>query len=198
MSVLSNVTLLNYLLEGRIKIDPLPRFESDYSFDPCSVQLHMDDIVQEPKEDLKLAFDLSQIGQLSKTIDLIFEEIKIRDSGYVLEPGKLILANTKETICFPPPSKNGDRILAGRIEGRSSFARTGLLVHFTAPTIHSGFKGKITLELLNHGPMPLLLKPGLSICQLIVETVRGVPLLGNPSQFQNQNTPSGTNNIDNN
>jgi dCTP deaminase len=201
MSVLSNTTLRDYLYAGRIVIDPRPRLDtdSDSPYDACSVQLHMAATIQEPKKDLKLSFDLSQKpGALNTTLDQIWEKFEIRDSGYVLEPGKFILAQTQETISFPPHNSDSGnkKVLAGRIEGRSSFARTGLLVHFTAPTIHSGFKGTITLELLNHGPMPLILKPGLAICQLIVETVRGLPTLDFPSQFQNQNTPSGTGNTE--
>ncbi len=198
MSVLSNTTIRDYLYAGRITIDPPPQLDKGETspYDACSVQLHMDAKIQEPKKGLKLSFDLSQQpGALNTTIDQIWETFEIRESGYVLEPGKFILAQTQETIGFPQhDGGSGSKVLAGRIEGRSSFARTGLLVHFTAPTIHSGFRGTITLELLNHGPMPLILKPGLAICQLIVETVRGLPTLDVPSQYQNQNTPSGTEN----
>ena len=60
----------------------------------------------------------------------------------------------------------------------------------TAPTIHAGFAGTITLELINLGPIPILLYPGSPICQLIVEQVLGVPFR-NDSQFQNQNRAGG-------
>ncbi|HTN02940.1 MAG TPA: hypothetical protein VL132_13730, partial [Planctomycetaceae bacterium] len=66
----------------------------------------------------------------------------------------------------------------------------GLLVHFTAPTIHAGFSGIVTLELINLGPLPVLLYPGAPICQLIVEEVSGVPFR-NDSQFQSQARPGG-------
>ncbi len=194
MSVLSNTTIRDYLYSGRITIDPPPQFseEGDNSpYDACSVQLHMDNKIQEPAPGLKLAFDLSQPGKkLNETIDSVCNEIVIPRTGYVLDPGNFILAQTREEIGFP--QHGGGKALAGRIEGRSSFARTGLLVHFTAPTIHYGYKGTITLELLNHGPMPLILKPGLAICQLIIETVRGLPAIDFPSQFQGQQKPSGT------
>lgn len=64
------------------------------------------------------------------------------------------------------------------------------MVHFTAPTIHAGFKGTITLEIINLGPLSLVLTPELRICQLIVETVEGEPLPAR-SQFHGQETPSG-------
>ncbi len=82
-------------------------------------------------------------------------------------------------------------MLAARVEGRSSFARCGLLVHFTAPTIHAGFNGRITLELINLGSIPILLYPEAYICQLIIEQVVGTPLK-NDSQFQGQTKPSGS------
>lgn len=66
----------------------------------------------------------------------------------------------------------------------------GLLVHFTAPTIHSGFADTITLELINLGPFSITLYPRAPICQLIVEAVKGVPLR-NDSQFQGQRAPGG-------
>jgi dCTP deaminase len=80
--------------------------------------------------------------------------------------------------------------LAARVEGKSSYARCGLLVHFTAPTIHAGYAGTITLELINFGPIPIALYPGAPICQLIIEQVHGIPFR-NDSQFQNQSHPSG-------
>jgi dCTP deaminase len=77
------------------------------------------------------------------------------------------------------------------VEGKSSYARCGLLVHFTAPTIHAGFSGTITLELINFGPLKIELYPDMPICQLIVEQVSGMPFR-NDSQFQGQSRPGGT------
>jgi dCTP deaminase len=81
--------------------------------------------------------------------------------------------------------------LAARVEGRSSFARTGLLVHFTAPTIHTAFEGHITLEIINLGWAPVVLWPNMRICQLIVETVDG-DIAMSESQFRGQSKISGT------
>ena len=80
--------------------------------------------------------------------------------------------------------------LAARIEGKSSRARFGLLVHFTAPTIHAGWSGRITLEIMCLGKNPLKLYPGLPICQLIIEEVAGTPT-ESESQFQGQEHPTG-------
>lgn len=81
--------------------------------------------------------------------------------------------------------------LAARVEGKSSYSGCGLLVHFTAPTVHAGFAGTITLELINLGPLDISLYPSMPICQLIVEQVDGIPFR-NDSQFQGQSKPGGS------
>ena len=50
--------------------------------------------------------------------------------------------------------------LMGLIEGRSSWARTGISVHLAAPKIDPGFDGSITLEMTNHGKVPVELTAG--------------------------------------
>ncbi len=111
------------------------------------------------------------------------------EDKYTLPRRKFILAKTLEHVAFHV-QENGPT-LAARIEGRSSYARCGLLVHFTAPTIHAGFSGTITLEITNLGAAGITLVAGVPICQLIIEEVRGTPF-GNESQFQGQTTPGGT------
>jgi dCTP deaminase len=108
---------------------------------------------------------------------------------FSLEPQAFILGKTKEFVDFP--LAEGDSVsYAARVEGRSSLARCGLVVHLTAPTIHAGFRGTITLEIANLGPMPIILRPGMNICQLIIEEVSGTPQL-TQSQFRGQTTTTG-------
>ena len=106
----------------------------------------------------------------------------------MLERNRFVLGRTRERVELP--IQPGSPALAARIEGRSSYARCGLLVHFTAPTIHSGFAGNITLELVNLGPYPILLYAGAYVCQLIVEEVIGEPFR-NVGQFHGQTRPGG-------
>jgi len=111
--------------------------------------------------------------------------------GWPIEPGKFYLGWTLERIQLPHRSR-----LAARVEGKSSLARLGLGVHVTAPTIHAGFGSTdidpdflgspIQLEIWNTGPLPVLLKPGLRICQLIFEHVDGTPEQGYTGQFATQ------------
>ncbi len=122
MSVLSNTVIKEYLEFGRVVIDPTPDL-GDSPCDPCPVKLHIGDTIQVPKKELKLAFDLSQTG------GKLAETFKIPESGYILKPGKFCLAQMRERISFPKLSDtllNPAKALAGKIEGRSTFARTGL------------------------------------------------------------------------
>ncbi len=106
------------------------------------------------------------------------------DQPLVLAPGRFILARTHERVGLPL-FEDADKSLAARIEGKSSYARCGLLVHFTAPTIHAGFEGAITLEIMNLGTYSISLRGQMSICQLIIKEVRGVPFRKD-SQFHGQ------------
>jgi dCTP deaminase len=102
-------------------------------------------------------------------------------AGFELPRKELILAWTREYINIPTDAK-----LAARVEGKSSLARLGIAVHLTAPTIHAGFKGRVRLEIVNHGPLPIILKPGMRICQLIFEMTHGTPEGGYKGQFLGQ------------
>ena len=134
---------------------------------------------------------------MATTLETLYEKVEIQPQGYVLDtPNRLVLGITRETVKLPLPYDIDPAVsgcLAARVEGKSSLARLGLLVHFTAPTIHAGFEGHITLEIMNLGPSRINLTPGLAICQLILEEVDGVPgSASTPSQFAGQTDPAGT------
>jgi dCTP deaminase len=80
-----------------------------------------------------------------------------------LHPSQFVLGATLEYLRFP-----GD--LAADVVGRSSWGRVGLLVA-TAVMIHPGYRGTLTLELVNHGDGPIALYPGSRIAQLVVHPV---------------------------
>lgn len=110
-----------------------------------------------------------------------------KDGSVIIAPGEFLLNMTHEKIQLPIEAR-----LAARVEGRSQLARLGLGVHMTAPTIHAGFRGHITLEITNQGKLPLKLRPGLRICQLIFEQVFGTPTQEMTGIFQDQHAPSGS------
>jgi len=80
---------------------------------------------------------------------------------FVLHPGEFALGSTFETISLGVQ-------LAGRLEGKSSLGRLGLLIHSTAGFIDPGFSGHVTLELSNVATLPITLWPGMKIGQLCV------------------------------
>lgn len=96
-----------------------------------------------------------------------------------LRPGQFALSYTLERVELPLN-------LAARVEGKSSFARFGLSIHQTAPTIHANFRGNIRLEISNAGPFFCRLTPGMPICQLIFEELKTPSVSPLRSRFQNQ------------
>jgi dCTP deaminase len=131
-------------------------------------------------------YDLSKEGD-SALAELLARNSKriiiTEDQPFPLKRNTFVLARTLETVKLPLD-------LAARIEGKSSRARCGVLVHFTAPTVHPGWQGPLTLEMINLGPAEFMLRPGMPIAQLILEQVYGTPV-ENESQFQGQTTPEG-------
>jgi dCTP deaminase len=81
------------------------------------------------------------------------------EDPFVLHPGEFVLGSTLEVVTLPDD-------LAGRLEGKSSLGRLGLLTHSTAGFIDPGFTGHITLELSNVANLPIMLWPGMKIGQL--------------------------------
>ena len=160
----------------------------DCPFQASAVDLRLGDEISYFNEGLPLDIDLRG-GSFARLFGPNSSRTKITsEQPFVLRPNRLVLGKTLERIELPIGADG--YCLAARIEGKSSYARCGLLVHCTAPTIHAGFAGTITLELYNLGPFSISLYPGSYICQLIVETVKGVPYR-NDSQFQGQYAPGG-------
>jgi len=103
---------------------------------------------------------LADKGNLQRCIEAYTRRVRIGpNQPFYLHPGEFVLASTLEFIKVPSD-------LAGRIEGRSSWGRVGLLVHATAGFVDPGFCGVLTFELLNAGKLPIALKPGLRIGQI--------------------------------
>lgn len=80
--------------------------------------------------------------------------------------GELALAVTLESVTIPDD-------LVGWLDGRSSLARLGLMVHVTAHRIDPGWQGRIVLEFYNSGKLPLALRPGMLIGALSFEPLSG-------------------------
>jgi dCTP deaminase len=84
---------------------------------------------------------------------------EVGDKAFMLHPGEFVLGSTLETIEIA-------NHLVARLEGKSSLARLGLVIHSTAGYIDPGFKGTITLEFSNVATLPIAIYPGMKIGQL--------------------------------
>lgn len=116
--------------------------------------------------------------------------VDIKPEGYSVLPGEFLLASTSEEIYVS--SK-----FAARVEGKSSLGRLGLMVHVTAGFIDPGFRGKITLEIVNLSREPVKITAGQKVCQLTflhmdkrVARPYGTRGLGSRYQGQTKVTPS--------
>jgi dCTP deaminase len=164
------------LSRSQIVIDPQPAVEA---YSSTSVDLTLDPHITEFRADLsddpvETIIDPSHKNFVAeRTLAKITKQVTINQSGYLLIPDKLVLGWTVERLELPIHSR-----LAARVEGKSSLARLGLGVHITAPTIHSGFGNPIRLEIINHGVVPIRLRVGMRICQLIFEVTFGTAQKG--------------------
>ena len=96
---------------------------------------------------------------------IMSDEIHIKDGdAFFLHPGELALAVTYESVTLPAD-------IVGWLDGRSSLARLGLMVHVTAHRIDPGWSGQIVLEFYNSGKLPLALRPKMKIAALNFETM---------------------------
>lgn len=194
--VLSDEGIKKALVAGEIEIDPLP-IADQYSTSAVDIFLGGADTFRAwnlPKfkvPGVQVTLDLSQqkYGLTAQEFSIPIEPDKegcIVLPPYRIEP-QVMLCQTRERIHLKPESK-----IAARVEGRSSLARLGLMVHLTAPIIHSGFNATITLEMMNHGPFYLKLVPFKTpICQFIFERLETPAAMAINTDFQGQTSPLG-------
>jgi dCTP deaminase len=117
-----------------------------------------------------VAFPFIDVGMGAGTFAMsedVMSEIEIADTeSFFLHPGEMALGITIEHVSLADD-------IVGCLDGRSSLARLGLLVHVTAHTIDPGWDGRITLEFVNIGRLPLALRPGMRICAISFEPLSG-------------------------
>jgi dCTP deaminase len=179
--VLSDRTIKLEIAKGRIVIDPIDPDD----IQPSSVDLHLGADFQVFRNSRLPYIDPSreQPGLTEAVIASVSEP-------FVLHPGEFALGTTTERIALPED-------VVGRLEGKSSLGRLGLLIHSTAGYVDPGWDGKLTLELSNVANLPIVLTPGMKIGQIsfsemttAVDRPYGHPDLGSKYQGQDQATPS--------
>jgi dCTP deaminase len=160
---LSDVDIRRYVAEGLIQFDPAP---AENQIGAMSVDLQLGNHFRVFTPGKASFVDLAPPeGGVAEDIDELMSHIEVADGQpFYLHPGEFALGITVQKIVLPND-------IAGRLDGRSSLARLGLMVHATAHTIDPGWNGRITLEFFNCGRLPLALRPGMRICALSFETL---------------------------
>ena len=143
--------------------EPERPFSPETQVQPCSIDLRLDRcswVTRVPL--LGRSIDLRQPGAGEADMMRSLSGSCIRDGeGFTLRPGEMVLARTFEKFTIP----NG---YGGKLEGRSSFARLGLSIHCTGDFINPRWRGRMPLQLVNHGKVPIILTPYIQISQLLV------------------------------
>ena len=169
------------LADGRVVLDP---FDPSL-IQPSSIDVRLDRVFR--------VFNNSRYTHIdpAQQQDELTELVEVADGDpFVLHPGEFVLGATLERLDLPDD-------LAGRLEGKSSLGRLGLLTHSTAGFIDPGFGGHITLELSNVANLPITLWPEMKIGQLCLfrlsspaESPYGSTSIGSKYQGQRGPTPS--------
>ncbi len=179
--ILSDATIRAEIASGRIVVDP---FDDDM-VQPSSIDVRLDDrflvFRSHTRAVIDVKKDLTDLTEMTTATD---------EEPFILHPGEFVLGSTSERVSLPAD-------IVGRIEGKSSLGRLGLLIHTTAGFVDAGFEGYLTLELSNVATLPITLYPGMKIGQIsflrmdrAAETPYGSDSLGSKYSGQVGPTPS--------
>lgn len=154
--ILTRDVILREIAAGRIRIEP---FLED-QVGPASIDLHLGDeirVMEGPPDVIQVTEDADY-----RTVT----KVRPLNGPYVLKPGETIHGITRERLRFP-----GD--IAGWLEGRSRFARLGLMIHVTSGFVAPGADSRQVLEMSNVAGRPLAIHAGVRICQIVLQRCEG-------------------------
>ncbi len=143
--IVSDYTMRELLKKGELVIEPL----EDYQIQPASIDLRLGNHFLKVDENT----------EESITLDSEIRYIEIEKDEIIIPPNSFLLATTMEYVKLP-------NNITAFVEGRSSIGRIGLFIQ-NAGWVDPGFEGKITLELYNANRLPIRLKSGRRICQIV-------------------------------
>lgn len=156
MAVLTRDAILAELEAGSLVVEPL----SPDQIGPASIDLTLGDeirVIETGPEPIAIAED-TDYRDYTRRQQL--------DGGFVLRSGATIHGITRERITLPPN-------LCGLLEGRSRFARLGLMIHVTSALVQPGVSNRQVLEMSNVGGHPLEIHAGVRLCQLVLLRAEG-------------------------
>jgi len=156
MGVLTRDAILAEIAAGRLIIDP---YATD-QVGPASIDLTLGDeirVIEAGVEPIPIAADVDYRN---------FTRHRRLDAPFVLHPGSTIHGITRERLTLPAN-------LCGFLEGRSRFARLGLMIHVTSAFVQPGVSNHQVLEISNVSGRPLELHPGTRLCQIVLFRTEG-------------------------
>lgn len=156
MTVLTHDAIVRELDAGRIDIDPFDRSQVGVASIDLTLGHEIREILNDPEairvEDETDYRDHTRVANLRKP--------------YRLEPGVTIHGITAERISLPDD-------LCGFLEGRSRFARLGLMIHVTSAFVQPGVSNRQVLEMSNVSSRALEIVAGVRICQIVLMRTDG-------------------------
>jgi len=154
--ILTRDVILDEIARGRVVVEPM----APDQVGPASIDLHLADEIRvlssgPPVIDINDEADFRAVTEVRPLVE-----------PYVLQPGETIHGITRERITLP-----GD--IGGWLEGRSRFARLGLMIHVTAGFVSPGVSNRQVLEISNVSQRPLAVHPGTRLCQIVLQRCEG-------------------------
>jgi len=166
-SVLNRSEIIEYMekpdIEERLIITPI--LDPEESIDICSIDIRLGNEFIVMRKQSFPNLDLADQKELEINIGKYQEEIRKNfHEQFVLHPHQLIIGSTFEYIKMPID-------LMCHVVGKSTWGRMGLIIA-TATKVDPGFRGCVTLEIINEGEIPIILYPGLPIGQIVLNRIQ--------------------------
>lgn len=154
-------------------------FDAESQIQPCSIDLRLSPVFWKPSRRVRhtggllprrgVTVDLRQSAMHELSPRWGWRQLELSEGSTItLGPGQIVMARIYERFAIPPSC-------AGKVEGRSSYARLGLFVHCSGDFINPGWSGFMPLQLFNAGPYPLKVGPFLPVCQLKLVQLSSTP-----------------------
>ena len=168
--ILTRDVILREIAAGRLAVDPLDPGQ----IGPASIDLHLGDEIR------VMAGGPDVIAVTEEADYRAVTRLERLDGPYVLKPGETIHGITRERLSLPPD-------VGGWLEGRSRYARLGLMIHVTSGFVAPGVSSRQVLEMSNVAKHPLTIHPGVRLCQIVLQRCEGSAVYA--GRFARQDRP---------
>ena len=161
MSYLSHKDLMEILPNLNIETSLADHPFAESQVKVCSIDLRCDRFFWEQRK-LSGAIDLGATTLMETSPRRHWRKRELELNRPIkLRPGQMILGRTYESFRIPPE-------FAGKITGRSSYARLGIEISCSCDLINPGWEGHVPLEIINNSANPILIYPLLPIAQIFL------------------------------